>query len=144
MGSLARYFFILEAMSLGHLGRFDEARAELLDVTREALRDRYPVYINDCLFALAYITFKEGDVVGAARLLEPVLVDGRVRIGPLYAFVARFLTELHTALGDTTVDPPLPRLDEYLALIPRVISGEIPRDDLVAPRIEEKLLEFVG
>ena len=135
---------ILEVLALAHLGRFDDARAQLLDVTRTALRDRLPLYPNDCLVALAYITSREGGAVRAAALLEPVLSEGRMRMAATYPFVYWFLDELLGALSSVGVDTQLPSLAEATAHVMAINTGARTVDPAATHRIVEKLLEFVA
>ena len=114
---------ILEVLALAHLGRFDDARTRLLDVTRTALRTRHPLFANDCLVALAYITSRQGDAARAASLLEPVLSEGRMRMVATYPFVFWFLGELHAALSGVEVDPPLPSVAEATAHVMAINTG---------------------
>ncbi|MEY2435126.1 MAG: hypothetical protein QOC92_4851 [Acidimicrobiaceae bacterium] len=143
-GSIVLHGAAVESMALAHLGRFSEARALLADATRGVLRDRYPIVAHDCLVALAYITFREGDPIRAATLLEPVLTDGRVRHYLVYFFVARFLTELQAEVTGADLDPPLPSLEFFTAKGRGILAGEVEPDASATERIERALVEFVG
>jgi predicted ATPase len=104
-GSMWLYGSILHAMALAHVGQHRDARALLRRVSATALSDHFPMVTHDCLTALAYIAHREGDQREAARLLEPVVSDARLRMYPMYFFVARLLEELagaSTALPTAT------------------------------------------
>jgi predicted ATPase len=143
-GSLGRFDEVVEAMVLAQLGRFDEARSVLTDISRAALRDRYPLLSHDCLAAFAYIAYREGDLVRAAELLRPVSMDGRIRFAPMGSFVGRFLAMLRQELSDTGVEPALPRVREYVRHMQAVFAAQEPPNPDTPAIIEKKLLELTS
>jgi predicted ATPase/class 3 adenylate cyclase len=136
-GSMWLYGSILHAMALGHTSRRQEARAVLRQVSEASLRDHYPVVAHDCLAALAYLASRDGDWLEAARLLEPVVSDARIRMFPMYFFVARLLADITRQLDGA--DAPLPSVTAFYE---HAISG-IPADPEAAARIERELTRFV-
>jgi hypothetical protein len=111
-GSFWLYGSILHVLALAHVGRFDQARGLLREVSTTVLSENYPVMTNDCVVALAYIASREGDQREAARLLAPVVTDARFTMYPMYFFVGQFQANLIGQLaGDGSV---LPSIDAFM------------------------------
>jgi hypothetical protein len=136
-GSFWLYGSILHVMSLAHIGRHKQARSLLRQVSTRVLSDNFPVVAHDCLIALAYIVCREGNQGEAARLLEPVLSDTRLRMFPMYFFVARFLGNLRQRR--TNEGPALPTEEAFFN---QATAGVAPDSD-AASRIEHELTRFV-
>jgi predicted ATPase/class 3 adenylate cyclase len=136
-GSMWLYGSILHVMALAHVGQHQDARALLRQISTTALRDHFPMVTHDCLTALAYIADREGNKSEAARLLEPVVSDTRLRMYPMYFFVARLLDDFIEELaGDG------PALPTATAFFDQAAAG-IAADPEAATRIERKLSLFV-
>ena len=136
-GSFWRYGSILRCMALAHLGRSDEARTVLAKVAAAVVRDHFPAVAHDCLTALAYITSCEGNRGEAARLLQPVALDGQLRMFPMYFFVARFISTL-TVQPDGQ-GPALPTVQAFFEHATAGTTG----DPGAAARIDQELSNFI-
>jgi predicted ATPase/class 3 adenylate cyclase len=135
-GSFWLYGSILHVLALAHVGRHDQARALLRDVTTSVLSENYPAMSNDCAVALAYIASREGEQSEAARLLAPVVTDAMFTMFPMYFFVGQFQAHLIEQLaGD---GPVLPTVDAYFE---RASAGT--RDPESKARIGHELTRFV-
>jgi hypothetical protein len=135
-GSFWQYGSILHVLALAHVGRYQQARALLREVSTTVLSENYPVMTNDCAVALAYSTSCEGDQSEAARLLAPVVTDARFTMYPMYFFVGRFQSNLIEQLaGD---GPLLPSVDAFLK---RATTGT--GDPESKARIDDELTRFV-
>jgi predicted ATPase/class 3 adenylate cyclase len=135
-GSFWQYGSILHVLALAHVGRYDQARALLREVSTTVLSENYPVMTNDCAVALAYIASREGDQGEAARLLAPVVTDARFTMYPMYFFVGQFHANLIGHLeGDGRV---LPSADAFME---SAIAGT--GDPESKARIDEELTRFV-
>lgn len=144
-GIVLRYGELLEAMALALTDEVNEARSRLEDFTTMVLRERYPLFQIDCLAAWAWFAFCEGDLDEAARRLEPVLADGRVRTNGMQAFAGRLAANLNAAFEARGDAAPLD-VRAYLALWIARVRG----DAVVAPnpeldeRIERQLRELTS
>jgi hypothetical protein len=136
-GSFWLYGSILRSMGLAHIGRHQEARALLRETSETVLRDQFPFVANDCLVALAYIANREGDHPEAARLLEPVLADARLRMFPMYFFVGRLLNDLIEILAGTEAEPA--SVEVFLSYATTGTQA----DTETATRIDRELSQFV-
>ena len=110
-GSFWLYGSILHVLALGHVGRYNQARALLREVSMTVLSEDYPVMPNDCTVALAYIAYRERDQREAARLLAPVVTLAGFTMYPMYFFVGRFLANL---IEQFEIDgPALPSVEAF-------------------------------
>jgi hypothetical protein len=130
----------LEALALCHLGRTDEARSVLRDLAIVTLRDNFPLVGNDCVLALALITEKEGDLAAAARLMELVIADPRLRAQPTYFFAGRKIADMETRLRQSGVDPG-PTVADFATRVNDIIEGGRV-DFAAAERSHAALVEF--
>jgi hypothetical protein len=144
VGGLSRHEQLLEAMALADLGRFDEAQLLLVETARYMLRDRYPVVLHDCIVALAYMTYRRGEVAGALDLLAPAVRDSRFRLVTMYPFVFRFIKEIHAAAHAAGLATDLPSAADFLATAGRIMAeGWLP-DPAFGEEIEARLAAFVS
>jgi hypothetical protein len=135
-GSFWLYGSILHVLALAHVGRYDQARTLLREVSTTVLSENYPVMSNDCAVALAYIASREGDHREAARLLAPVVTDARFTMFPMYFFVGSFLAHLidQVAVGGSA----LPSVNAFME---RASAGTPDLDS--KGRIDRELTRFI-
>lgn len=142
-GSLARFPQVIQSLALADLGRFDEAHATIRDISRAALRDNYPLLDHDCLAAFAYISFREGDIERAARLLRPVVRAAAPRMAPMGSFIGRFLAILRHELAQAEIETDLPRTREYAMRAAEIFAGRAGPDPETRSEINRLLRELV-